>query len=57
MAAPICLVVNPSAGGGKAGRALPEVLPALQAHGLTVRSELTRDLDHAREMRVRRRRG
>jgi YegS/Rv2252/BmrU family lipid kinase len=50
MAAPICLVVNPSAGGGKAGRALPEVLPALQAHGLTVRSELTRDLDHAREL-------
>jgi YegS/Rv2252/BmrU family lipid kinase len=26
------------------------VLPALQAHGLTVRSELTRDLDHAREL-------
>lgn len=50
MAAPICLLVNPSAGGGKAGRALPEVLPALQAHGLTVRSELTRDLDHAREL-------
>ncbi len=50
MAAPICLVVNPSAGGGKAGRALPEVLPALQAHGLTVRSEFTRDLGHAREL-------
>jgi YegS/Rv2252/BmrU family lipid kinase len=50
MVAPICLVVNPSAGGGKAGRALPEVLPALQEHGLTVRSELTRDLDHAREL-------
>jgi YegS/Rv2252/BmrU family lipid kinase len=50
MAAPVCLLVNPSAGGGKAGRALPEVLPALQAHGLTVRSELTRDLDHARDL-------
>jgi YegS/Rv2252/BmrU family lipid kinase len=50
MAAPVCLVVNPSAGGGKAGRALPEVLPALQAHGLTVRSEFTRNLDHAREL-------
>jgi YegS/Rv2252/BmrU family lipid kinase len=50
MAAPVCLVVNPSAGGGKAGSVLPEVLPALQAHGLRVRSELTRDLDHAREL-------
>jgi YegS/Rv2252/BmrU family lipid kinase len=50
MAAPVCLVVNPSAGGGKAGRALPDVLPALEAHGLRVRSELTRDLDHAREL-------
>lgn len=50
MAAPVCLVVNPSAGGGKAGRALPEVVPALEAHGLSVRSELTRDLDHAREL-------
>jgi YegS/Rv2252/BmrU family lipid kinase len=44
------LIVNPSAGGGKAGRALPHVLPALEGHGLRVRSELTRDLDHAREL-------
>jgi YegS/Rv2252/BmrU family lipid kinase len=50
MEAPICLVVNPSAGGGKAGRALPEVLPALEGYGFTVRSELTRDLGHAREL-------
>jgi diacylglycerol kinase family enzyme len=50
MTAPVCLLVNPSAGGGKAGRALPAVLAALEAHGLTVRSELTRDLDHAREL-------
>ncbi len=50
MGAPVCLVVNPSAGGGKAGRALPAVFPALEGFGLTVRSELTRDLDHAREL-------
>jgi YegS/Rv2252/BmrU family lipid kinase len=50
MSAPVCLIVNPSAGGGKAGRALPRVLPALEGHGLRVRSELTRDLDHAREL-------
>jgi diacylglycerol kinase family enzyme len=50
MTAPVCLIVNPAAGGGKAGRVLPDVLPALEAHGLQVRSELTRDLDHAREL-------
>jgi YegS/Rv2252/BmrU family lipid kinase len=50
MTAPVCLIVNPSAGGGKAGRALPDVLPALEGHGLQVRSELTRDLEHAREL-------
>jgi YegS/Rv2252/BmrU family lipid kinase len=48
--APVCLIVNPSAGGGKAARLLPEVLAALQGHGLQVRVELTRDLDHAREL-------
>jgi diacylglycerol kinase family enzyme len=46
----MCLIVNPSAGGGKAGRVLPEVLTALEGHGLEVRGELTRDLDHAREL-------
>lgn len=50
MSAPICLIVNPSAGGGKAGRVLADVVGALEAHGLQVRSELTRDLDHAREL-------
>jgi YegS/Rv2252/BmrU family lipid kinase len=50
MSAPVCLIVNPSAGGGKAGRVLPQVLPALEGHGLRARSELTRDLDHAREL-------
>jgi len=42
--------VNPSAGGGKAGRVLPDVLAALEGNGLQVHSELTRDLDHAREL-------
>jgi YegS/Rv2252/BmrU family lipid kinase len=42
------LIVNPSAGGGKAGRVLPDVQGALEGHGLRVRCELTRDLDHAR---------
>jgi YegS/Rv2252/BmrU family lipid kinase len=46
----LCLIVNPAAGGGKAGRVLPEVAAALEGHGFSVRSELTRDLDHAREL-------
>lgn len=50
MSAPVCLIVNPSAGGGKAGRVLADVVGALEAHGLQVRSELTRDLEHAREL-------
>ncbi len=50
MSAPICLIVNPSAGGGKAGRVLADVVGALEAHGLQVHSELTRNLDHAREL-------
>ena len=50
MPAPICLIVNPSAGGGKAAKVLPDVLRALQGHGLSVRCEPTRDLDHAREL-------
>ncbi len=50
MPAPVCLIVNPSAGGGRAGRALPDVLVALEGHGLQARAELTRDLEHAREL-------
>jgi len=48
--APVCLIVNPAAGGGKAGRVAPAVEQALRAHGLTVRRVDTRDLDHAREL-------
>jgi YegS/Rv2252/BmrU family lipid kinase len=48
MAAPVCLIVNPSAGGGKAGRLAPQVERALASHGLGVRRADTTDLDHAR---------
>lgn len=48
---PLCLLVNPSAGGGRAGRVAAEVQRTLQErHALQVRSELTRDLQHAREI-------
>jgi YegS/Rv2252/BmrU family lipid kinase len=48
--APVCLIVNPAAGGGKAGRVAPAVERALAGHGLTVRRVDTRDLSHAREL-------
>jgi diacylglycerol kinase family enzyme len=48
--APICLIVNPSAGGGRAGRLAPAVENALAGHGLAVRRCDTRHLDHAREL-------
>jgi len=48
--APLCLIVNPSAGGGKAGRVAPEVERTLREHGLEVRRVDTRDLSHAREL-------
>jgi len=44
----ICLIVNPSAGGGRAGRVAPEVERTLREEGLQVRRVDTRDLDHAR---------
>jgi YegS/Rv2252/BmrU family lipid kinase len=47
---PVCLIVNPAAGGGKAGRLAPEVQRALEEHGLSVRRLDTRDLQHAREL-------
>jgi YegS/Rv2252/BmrU family lipid kinase len=50
MSAPVCLIVNPAAGGGRAGRAAPAVEQALRGHGLAVRRVDTRDLDHAREL-------
>src|ERR1700722_9683076 len=46
----VCLLVNPSAGGGKSLRLAPAAHEALVAHGLDVRRVDTRDLDHAREL-------
>jgi YegS/Rv2252/BmrU family lipid kinase len=54
---PISLIVNPAAGGGRAGRAAPGVVRALEGHGLTVRRTDTRDLAHARELAVEAARG
>jgi YegS/Rv2252/BmrU family lipid kinase len=44
------LIVNPSAGGGRAGRALGEAQTALDKLGLEHRVQPTRSLDHAREL-------
>jgi YegS/Rv2252/BmrU family lipid kinase len=46
----LSLIVNPSAGGGRAGRALEGVRSALSEHGLEHHVERTRSLDHAREL-------
>jgi YegS/Rv2252/BmrU family lipid kinase len=48
--APVCLIVNPAAGGGKAGRVAPAVQQALADHGLKVRRVDTRDLSHGRDL-------
>jgi YegS/Rv2252/BmrU family lipid kinase len=53
VAAPACLIVNPAAGGGKAGRLAPAVEQALRGQGLSVHREDTRDLEHARELALR----
>jgi YegS/Rv2252/BmrU family lipid kinase len=47
---PVCLIVNPSASGGKAGRLAPAVEQELRRLGLTVRRVDTTHLDHAREL-------
>jgi YegS/Rv2252/BmrU family lipid kinase len=52
VSASICLIVNPAAGGGKAGRLAPDVERRLREHGLAVRRVDTRDLDHARRLGV-----
>jgi YegS/Rv2252/BmrU family lipid kinase len=45
---PLRLIVNPHAGGGRARRHLPAVEARLRELGVTFRTELTRDLEHAR---------
>lgn len=44
------LIVNPSAGGGRATRLLPAVRDALTGAGVSLRVERTRDLDHADDL-------
>jgi YegS/Rv2252/BmrU family lipid kinase len=46
----LALIVNPSAGGGRAGQALPDVQDALRRLDLEHRVETTRSLEHAREL-------
>ena len=46
----LSLIVNPSAGGGRAGRALPEVEAELRRLGLEHHVETTRSLEHAVEL-------
>ncbi len=47
---PIRLIVNPVAGGGRAGRVAPAVQQALAGHGLEVTRTDTRDLEHSRAL-------
>jgi len=46
----IRLIVNPSAGGGRAAKLLPDVEMALRSHGLSFRVDKTTSIDHAREL-------
>jgi len=48
----VCIVVNPSAGGGRAGRALPDVRGEFDRLGIEHRIEQTRSLEHAGELAV-----
>jgi YegS/Rv2252/BmrU family lipid kinase len=48
----VALIVNPSAGGGRAAKALPAVEARLLALGLGVEVDATRDLEHARALAV-----
>jgi len=46
----ISLIVNPSAGGGRAAKLLPKVHARLRLLGVEHHTELTRDLPHAQEL-------
>jgi YegS/Rv2252/BmrU family lipid kinase len=48
----LSLIVNPFAGGGRAGRALGDVQATLRRLGLEYHVETTRSLDHARDLAV-----
>jgi YegS/Rv2252/BmrU family lipid kinase len=47
---PVCLIVNPSAGGGRTARLLPAVEAALRGHGIAFRVERTHSIAHARAL-------
>ncbi len=46
----VCLIVNPSAGAGRAAKLLPRVEAALRGLGMSFRVERTTSMDHAREL-------
>jgi len=46
----VALLCNPSAGGGRAARILPRAERALRDLGVRFHTDVTRDLDHAREL-------
>jgi YegS/Rv2252/BmrU family lipid kinase len=48
----LSLIVNPAAGGGRAGRLLDSVQSALGASGHQFHVQLTRNIDHARELAI-----
>ncbi len=50
MDGPVCLIVNPHAGGGRAMRLLPGVEAALRGMGRSFRVEPTVSMEHAREL-------
>ncbi|HEX2413129.1 MAG TPA: diacylglycerol kinase family protein [Solirubrobacteraceae bacterium] len=50
MERPIRLIVNPSAGAGRAARLLPRVEAALRSHGIAFRVDRTQSIAHAREL-------
>jgi len=47
---PLCLIVNPNAGGGRASKRLPRAEAALRARGFAFRVERTTSMEHAREL-------
>src|SRR5918912_3773967 len=47
---PVRLIVNPSAGAGRAARLLPAVEAALRSLGLSFRVDRTESIEHAREL-------
>lgn len=50
MSRQVRLIVNPSAGGGRAARVLPAVEVALRGHGVTFTTDSTQSLEHARTL-------